>query len=94
MPGSKRTSPPRSLPRVALFVETQTGVGRDTLSGIARYARESGPWALRHEPRFEQFHEGWVPTWLTQWRGSGIIGRLGTDTMVDAVRKTGVPAVE
>ena len=53
---------PADVPRVAILVETQTGVGRDTLRGIARYARESGPWALRHEPRFEQFQEGWVPS--------------------------------
>jgi LacI family transcriptional regulator len=90
----KRSSPPPALPRVALFVETQTGVGRDTLRGIARFARESGPWALRHEPRFEQFHEGWVPSWLNTWKGSGIIGRFGTDTMVNAVRQTRVPAVD
>jgi LacI family transcriptional regulator len=91
---AKRQPPPIDVPRVALLVETQTGVGRDTLCGIARYARESGPWALRHEPRFEQFQEGWVPSWLSTWKGSGVIGRLGTDAMVAAVRHAGVPVVD
>ena len=90
----KSRGPARDVPRVAILVETQTGVGRDTLRGIARYARESGPWALRHEPRFEQFQEGWVPSWLNDWKGSGIIGRLGTDAMVNAVRHARVPAVD
>jgi LacI family transcriptional regulator len=93
MSNAKRSGP-ADVPRVALLVETQTAVGRDTLRGIARYARESGPWALRHEPRFEQFHEGWVPSWLKDWNGSGIIGRLGTDAMVKAVRQTKVPTVD
>ena len=92
-PPSKRPRP-IDVPGVALLVETQTGVGRDALRGIARYARESGPWALRHEPRFEQFHEGWVPSWLNTWQGSGVIGRLGTDAMVEAVRHARVPAVD
>ena len=94
MPSGTKRNPPTDLPRVALFVETQTGVGRDTLRGIARYARESGPWALRHEPRTEQFHEGWSPSWLATWQGSGIIGRFGTDTMVAAVRKARLPTVD
>jgi len=82
------------VPRVALLVETQTGVGRDLLRGIARYARESGPWALRHEPRFQQFLEGWEPTWLDSWHGSGIIGRFETDSMIKAVRHAAAPAVD
>jgi LacI family transcriptional regulator len=93
MANSKRVRP-TDLPRVALFVETQTGVGRDMLRGIARYAGESGPWALRHEPRTEQFQEGWTPSWLNTWQGSGIIGRFGTDTMVHAVGKARVPTVD
>jgi LacI family transcriptional regulator len=87
-------SNPPSVPRVALLVETQGGAGRDTLRGIARYVRESGPWALRHEPRTEQFTEGWVPTWLDTWKGNGILGRFETDAIVDAVKHAKVPAVD
>src|SRR3954471_20427230 len=90
---AKRNGPP-AVPRVALLIETTGVVGRDILRGIARYARESGPWALRHEPRTQQFEEGWVPSWLSDWHGHGIIGRLGTDAMVNAVRAAGVPTVD
>ena len=90
---AKRNGPP-AVPRVALLIETTGVVGRDILCGIARYARESGPWALRHEPRSQQFTEGWVPTWLETWEGNGILGRIETDAMVDAVKHAKVPAVD
>ena len=85
---------PPSVPHVALLIETQGGAGHDTLRGIARYVRESGPWALRHEPRTEMFTEGWVPAWLDRWKGNGILGRFETDAIVDAVRHAKVPAVD
>jgi LacI family transcriptional regulator len=90
---NKRTGPP-AVPRVALLIETTGVVGRDILCGIARYARESGPWALRHEPRSQQFTEGWVPTWLQTWEGSGILGRFETNAIVEAVKHAKVPAVD
>ncbi len=82
------------MPRVALLVETNVGPGRDMLRGIARYVRESGPWALHLEPREQQFVEGWEPRWLAGWRGHGIIARFDTRTIVKAVVKTGLPAVD
>lgn len=87
--------PSRSTPpRVAVLVETQIGPGRDILRGIARYVRESGPWALHLESRAEQFVEGWTPTWLRDWKGNGIIARFETLSIVSAVRHAGVPAVD
>jgi LacI family transcriptional regulator len=83
-----------SVPRVALLIETQGGAGHDTLRGIARYVRESGPWALRHEPRTDMYREGWAPTWLHNWAGSGVLGRFETDAIVDAVKHANVPAVD
>ncbi|MEA2709532.1 MAG: LacI family transcriptional regulator [Phycisphaerales bacterium] len=89
----KRNGPP-AVPRVALLIETTGSAGRDILRGVARYARESGPWALRHEPRSQQFTEGWVPSWLDGWQGNGVLGRFETDAIVDAVRHANVPAVD
>jgi LacI family transcriptional regulator len=88
---AKPPSPPK-LPRVALLIETY-GAGRDMLRGVARYVRESGPWALRHEERMQQFVEGWVPRWLSDWQGNGILGRLETDAIIEAVRQARVPTV-
>ncbi|HEY7091383.1 MAG TPA: DNA-binding transcriptional regulator [Tepidisphaeraceae bacterium] len=80
--------------KVALLIETQVGPGRDMLQGIARYVRESGPWALHLEPRVQLFMEGWQPNWLRDWDGDGIIARFETDSLVQAVRRAGVPAVD
>jgi len=81
-----------SLPRVALLVETH-GAGRDMLRGIARYVRESGPWSLHHEERTQQFVEGWTPKWLESWRGHGVIGRIETESMAEAIRSSGAATV-
>src|SRR5207248_8258404 len=83
-----------ALPRVALLVETHVGPGRDMLRGIARYVRESGPWSLHLEAREQLFIEGWEPKWLAEWHGHGIIARCDTSSIVNAVRKANVPAVD
>ena len=93
MAKSPRSSPP-SPPRVALFLETSAGSGRDMLRGIARYVRESGPWALHHEPRTAQFVEGWAPKWLSDWKGEGILGRFRSNSIVKAVKRAKVPVVD
>lgn len=78
-------------PHVALIVETTLSPGRRILRGIARYAREHGPWAIYHEP--SAVEEG-APTWLKRWRGDGIIARLQSRQLADAVRRTGLPVVD
>jgi LacI family transcriptional regulator len=85
---------PPSLPRVAVLLETGAGSGRDMMRGIARYVTESGPWALHHEPRMSQFVEGWTPKWLGDWEGAGIIGRFKTHSILAAVKRAKVPAVD
>lgn len=82
------------LPRVALLIETRVGPGRDMLRGVARYVRESGPWSLHLEARENQFTEGWEPKWLGDWKGHGIIARCDTRTMINAISRAKVPAVD
>lgn len=82
---------PPSVPRVLLLVETSRAYGRGILEGIARYAREHGPWSIRFEDR------GLEPTpshWLKGWRGSGIISRTVDHSLARALRATGLPIVE
>src|SRR5438874_883770 len=55
---SSASSARPSLPRIGLLIETQVGPGRDILRGVARYVRESGPWALHLEARNQLFVEG------------------------------------
>jgi LacI family transcriptional regulator len=82
------------VPRVGLLIETQVGPGRDMLRGVARYVRESGPWALHLEARQQMFIEGWEPKWLSNWRGDGIIARFETNSILRAVRRANVPTVD
>ena len=81
----------RARPKVALIVETSLASGRDILRGIAQYIREHGPWSVYHEPRGLEED---VPRWLARWRGDGIIARVQTRQIADAVLATGLPVVD
>jgi LacI family transcriptional regulator len=76
---------------VALLVETSLASGRDILCGIAKYARNHGPWALYHEPR--SLGEG-LPNWLRNWEGDGIIARIQDPALAEAVQATGLPVID
>jgi len=78
-------------PKVALIVETTLSPGRKILRGIARYAKEYGPWTIYHEPRAQ---DDAVPQWLKRWQGDGIIARLQSKQLARAIRETGLPAVD
>ncbi|NGO38242.1 DNA-binding transcriptional regulator [Limisphaera ngatamarikiensis] len=77
--------------RVLLLVETSLASGRDILRGIARYVRERGQWVLFHEPRGLEVRP---PHWLSEWRGDGVIARIQSPALAEAVRAMGVPAVD
>lgn len=81
----------RRVPHVALLIETSRSYGRALLRGVKRYTSERGPWSVFMELRAL---ESRVPPWLTGWRGDGILTRTNSQTMADAIRRTGVPAVE
>ena len=77
--------------RVALLVETSLAPGRGILRGISRFAREHDSWSVHHEPR--DLEEGF-PSWLKWVQPEGIIVRLHTARLRDAIARTGVPAVD
>lgn len=89
LPASSRLG--RARPKVALIVETSLASGRDILRGIAQYIREHGPWSVYHEPRGLEED---VPRWLARWRGDGIIARVQTRRIAEAVLETGLPVVD
>jgi LacI family transcriptional regulator len=79
------------LRQVLLIVETAKVYGRGLLDGIGRYAMTHGQWSLYVEERgLTDEH----PNWLRSWRGDGIIFRSANRRMVEAIRRTGVPAVD
>ena len=76
---------------VALIIETSSGYGRDLMSGIVRYVRMHDEWSVFLEQR-----DLWKkpPAWLSDWNGDGIISRVTTPKLLEAVSRTGVPLVE
>jgi LacI family transcriptional regulator len=80
-------------PRVAVLVETHSGVGRDILMGIARYVRESGPWALHLDATEGIYNNRSLPEWLGNWTGDGIICRFASPEVAEMALKTKAPIV-
>lgn len=81
--------PTESMPKVALLVETARGYGRQLLRGIVRYARLHGPWSFYITPGdFEQA----LPK-MQQWGGTGIIARIETPRIGEAILRSGLPAI-
>lgn len=87
----KRRSLKFNRPRVALLIESSRAYGRRTLSGIARYVREHRPWAIFLQ---ERSLGDKCPDWLKDWKGEGVIARLETRQIAEAVRRLGVPVVD
>jgi len=76
-------------PKVAVLIETSRGYGRGMLRGIVRYARLHGPWSFYITPGdFEQA----LPK-MKLWGGSGIIARVETREMAEAIVAAQIPAV-
>lgn len=86
-----RANPSKSLPHVALLIETSRSFARDMLRGVHQYIAEHGPWSVFMELRSL---ESRPPAWLRNWRGDGIITRTVSQATADAIDATGVPAVE
>jgi LacI family transcriptional regulator len=92
MPRKSSTKPARgaaSCQKVALLIETSRGYGRGLLRGIVRYARLHGPWSFYITPGdFEQA----LPQ-MKLWGGSGIIARVETPRMAEAILAADIPTV-
>jgi LacI family transcriptional regulator len=76
---------------VALLVETSNDYARGLLHGVVSYVREHRPWStyLAEHGRGDA-----PPTWLSQWRGDGIIARIENPRIAKAVRACGLPTVD
>jgi LacI family transcriptional regulator len=85
------SSVPRSRRKVLLLVETSRAYGRGLVQGVAHYNREHGAWSIYFKPHGLGDPP---PPWLRDWQGDGILVRIGDQRMANAVRRTGVPAVD
>lgn len=80
-----------SAPRVALLVETSREYGRGILRGITRYQKEHEPWSVYFRPHGLGDPP---PPWLASWKGDGILARIDTPEMADAILRAKVPAID
>ncbi|HRE08260.1 MAG TPA: DNA-binding transcriptional regulator [Opitutaceae bacterium] len=87
-PSSLRSRTPK---RVALIVETSNAYARGLLQGIFGYVKEHAPWFFH---RVEQGRGDDPPAWLSHWEGDGIIARIETPRVAEAVVSAGLPAVD
>jgi len=81
----------KSLPKVALLIDTSLASGRDILRGVGRYVRDHHRWALLHEPL--ALDES-LKDWLREWQGDGIIARPRTPEHVALLQETRLPVVD
>ena len=76
---------------VALLVETSNDYARGLLHGVVSYVREHRPWStyLAEHGRGDA-----PPTWLSAWKGDGIIARVENTRIARAVMASGLPLVD
>jgi len=77
--------------KVALLIETSNGYARGLLHGVVAAAHRQSNWSV-YLP--EQERGAPPPTWLSSWKGDGIIARIENAEIAAAVRKTGLPVVD
>jgi LacI family transcriptional regulator len=82
--------PAAPLKRVALLIETSGAYGRDLLRGIANYNRQHGRWSAYFRPHGLGAPP---PQWLPTWEGDGILVRVDSRAVADAIVATGLPCV-
>lgn len=77
--------------KVALLIESSRAYGRGLLRGVASYLHTHADWSVYLQSRSP---EDPPPPWLSGWNGHGIIARVESRTLEDAIRSTGLPAID
>src|SRR5437879_9982327 len=81
----------KGRPEVALLIETSNAYARGLLRGIRAYIREHRSWSIYVG---EQRRGEAAPLWLKKWHGDGIIARIESAAIAQAVVASGLPAVD
>lgn len=76
---------------VALLIEQSNAYARGLLEGINGYAQQHENWSICLP---EQVRGASPPSWLENWKGDGIIARIESNAMADAIRKKGAPVID
>lgn len=73
-----------------MIIETSNEYARGLLHGIRAYIREHEPWAIyfSEQSRGEPLH------WLKDFKGDGIIARIETKAIAEAVTAKGLPTID
>ena len=80
-----------SIPHIALLIEASREYARGLLRGVSRYHHEHGPWSIYFVPHgLDEL----PPSWLKNWNGDGILCRINSRRMADAMLATGIPVVD
>ncbi len=79
------------MKQVALLIETSNAYARGLLHGFVSYIRERGPWSLYLA---EHGRGDRPPSWLTDWKGDGIVARIETPAMANALKSLKIPIVD
>ncbi len=87
MPLPKRTR----RREVALLIESSNAYARGLLQGVVHYVKEHQAWLLHFK---EQGRGDDPPRWLQSWKGDGIIARIETPRIAEAVAKTKLPSID
>ena len=78
------------LPSIALLIEVSSAHARGLIRGISSYAQAKGPWRLR---LIEPQRASEIRRWLADWDGSGVIARVESDAIAEALVARRVPVV-
>lgn len=81
----------RSVKSVALMIETSNDYARGLLRGVVAYMEEHGVWAINLP---EQGRGADPPGWLKNWKGDGMIARIETRQIANAISKLKIPVVD
>ncbi len=76
--------------RVALLVETSRSYGRGIVGGVSQFLREHDHWSVDFTPIGIKD----TPTWLTNWRGDGVLSRVEGLGTAEAIVQMGVPCID
>ncbi len=77
--------------RIALLIESSRAYGRECLLGVARYARTHGPWEILH---LERGLDGRLPEQIKEWAPDGLLTRIDSPGLLDAINALQTPAVD
>ncbi|HBO43584.1 MAG TPA: XylR family transcriptional regulator [Planctomycetaceae bacterium] len=79
------------LKRVLLLIESSRAYGRGCLAGVAAYVRAHRHWRVLHVER--SLNEA-LPSFLARGQADGVIARIETPRLADAIDRLGLPTVD